>query len=372
MFIKNFKNENGHALIYVLLLITISFVLVIPMFGKVLFGTKEISIEMSRDRNNNNVESVMEITKGLVEANSINNKEEFNNLLNNLNVTLSNQRIFSSIIKINSEPNSNKVSISSVDDNEIRRDDSRLVFTFKTFENLFTTNKFVTLPGKKLEVNYRNTKGNNEVHIPSANKINSDRFEQTLQYKLYWFASSFPSSRENPNNSFMSFVDMEDLIEYFDYVSNEDFEETLSDYQNKNLYVNEYLIFGIKPGFNSIAFKQLWIAGNGDKIKQNGVYGPSKQTGKLTIDGSAFINGNLSISNFDTVHIKGDLVSYGNSANIIISNVNNLIIDGSIISNGDIVIGDNSNYVEVKVRHIVSRNSARIYATSNSFNNDFN
>ncbi|WP_071396530.1 hypothetical protein [Bacillus tuaregi] len=367
MLSRFYHNDRGYTLIYVLLMVTIVFILVIPMISKVLMGSREITTEVNRDTNNYTAESVMEITKGFVEANSINENAMFKELITNLNAYYRHKNI-----NIQLDEGLNKVTITAKNNNDTKRDDSKLIFTYKTFHNLFESNSFVMQSGSKcsnsIKILISNAATDCTGFIKNIDSIgDAFVFNQIMDYKLYWYSSSFPKARENPDNSFMSYVDMDDLIQYLDQVPDQEFRNILANYQDKNLYIDEYIIFGVKPGFNDIKFKSLWIAGNRNANKGNQIIGPSRQSGTLTINGSLYSNGSLAISNFNKVHIKGDLVTYGKDPKLSISNVNEVIVDGSIISNGNMEINiytgkDIERNMNLQAKYVISKNGMDLKA----------
>ncbi|OEF98052.1 hypothetical protein BHF71_03255 [Vulcanibacillus modesticaldus] len=285
---KYLSNEKGYALIMVLAFIVIATIFTVPYLNTILHDTREMEIETLKNQNNYVLESAVEITKAIVEANNLQTEDQLEEVVKQIGVnseTLFNIKLSSGIDK-----SKNRIFYATEGDFFNQRSNSQIAITYRTFDiTIFDNNKIII-----------------------SSKTN-------------------PEAQVDGNNNFKSSYQAQDII-------------GISDTLFANLIFQKYSSFVIGYNENSyskfdsldekydsnVTFTNLWVEGP-LKIK-----GKGKKRPNITVNGDAYIKGDMELNKLNNFTVLGDLVIY--DGDLKIDKVNNINIGGNLIVKGKIEI----------------------------------
>ena len=305
------SSEKGYALIAVLAFIVIGSILSMPYLSTFLQDTREMQIETVKNQNNYLLESAVDITKAIVEANNIMSEDDLTSVMDN--IELNSQDLFGKNILTEVNTDNNSLFYKTTGSFLSSRSDYEITITYQTYDKtIFKNNKIVVKdkddPGSKI-------KGNNHFMTSFLSQdilgVSSGLFDGIVQDMYAVFAGSFTPTSQ-------------DL--YYDI---------LDENYNSNVYLNS-----------------LWVDGY-SKIRGNGGSKPD-----FTINTDFYSAGDLEFSSMGKIKIDGDLVVYNGSLDL--NSINSLRVGGSLIVKGDIKITGSPN---IKATNI---SAADIHITSNN------
>jgi hypothetical protein len=312
---KNINNEQGYVLIFVLLFVTITFILIPPFFNRVIQDTKETTSTNIKNQKTYTLESAVEITKAVIETNNIQSEDDLGSFLQTLSTESKN--ILGEQINYSFEPDLNKITFKTNDKNVPERFNSTMTFTYKTFDKSILKSNLIVLGS---EEDHGKIQGNISGIIKPENitSITSELYDYALQKMFYDFATDFKARNPVKKTS-------------LDYdATNGSLSSLISQYApeliGSNLYVNDYISLS-NLGNDTLSLGSLWCNGPATIKGQNNKF-------NLVINDSAYIYGDLNLEKLDTLEVKGDLVIYEGS--LIAKNINKIKIDGSLIVKGKI------------------------------------